>query len=218
MNKIKEIIKAIYLKTIGVYRLPCLLEREIKKGWSILDAGCGRSSSLGGVAKGSYKIGLDIYEPYIIESKRKMMHNDYVLGDVRKMPFNPCSYDCVVSIEVIEHLSKDQGLVMIREMERVAKNKIILTAPNGLLDTSAGPKDNPGEKHLSGWTALELKEMEFKVYGIGGLKALWILKNGQAMCVINIPIIRSFLIDISEFFAYYFPSLAFQLFFVKTKK
>ena len=42
-------------------------------------------------------------------------------------------------------------------MERVAREKIILTTPNGFLPTYAGPRDNPEEKHLSGWTYDELK-------------------------------------------------------------
>jgi len=211
----KNHIKKLYLKLFGKYRLTALINKEIQDNWTILDAGCGRSSSLKDIKKGSYKIGLDIYEPYIIESKKQSIHNDYVIGDVRKLPFKSDSFDCAVSIDVLEHLNKEDGLEMIKEMKRVAKRKIILTTPNGFLPTYAGPKDNPEERHLSGWTYDELKKLGFKVCGLNGLKMFWIVRHGRAIVRGGLPVFSSLTVDISEFFAYYYPSLAFQFFFVK---
>ena len=215
MINIKKFIKGVYLKVFGARRLPVLIDKEIQDDWTILDAGCGRNSSLKDIKRGSYKMGLDSYKPYIDESKSKSIHNDYTIGDVRALPFGENSFDCVASIDVLEHLNKDDGLRMIKEVERVAKNKIILTTPNGFLPTYAGPKDNPEESHLSGWTCGELRRLGFKVYGLNGLKIFWTIKRGQAMGIIRIPVLSSLIIDISEFIAYYFPSLSFSLFFIK---
>lgn len=205
----------IYFKLFGKYKLKTLIDNEIQNNWTILDAGCGRDSPLKHIKNGSYKVGLDFYEPYIVQSKAKRIHNDYVIGDVKEMPFKDKSFDVAVSIEVLEHLDKDDGLKMIKEMERVAKRKIILTTPNGFLATYGGPKDNPREKHLSGWTYDELKKLGFKIYGLNGLKMLWTVRYGQAIIRTRLPILSDLIVDISEFFAHYHPLLAFQFFLVK---
>jgi len=219
MNRVfkyyKKFIKNIYLKLFEAHRLTALVDKEIQDNWTILDAGCGRSPLLKKIKKGTYKVGLDIYEPYIFESKKQLIHDDYILGDVRALPFESNSFDCAVSIEVLEHLNKADGLKMIKEMERVARKKIILTTPNGYLPAYAGSGDNPEEKHLSGWTYKELRKLGFRVYGLNGLKIFWTIKHGQAVTRIRVPILSTLLVDISEFFGYCHPSLAFQFFFVK---
>lgn len=193
-----------------------LLSKEIDNTWTILDIGCGRLSPLKTVEKGSYRVGLDNYEPYIRKSKKLSIHNKYVKGDVRNLPFKSNSFDCVIATEVIEHLNKHDGLEMIQEMERVAKKKIILTTPNGFLQTYAGPEDNPKETHLCGYSINELKNLGFGVKGINGLKYLWTIRQGRAMLRFRLKIF-TLLKDITEVFVYHYPILAFQFFFVKKK-
>ena len=56
----------------------------------------------------------------------------------------------------------------------------------------------------------------FKIYGFGGLKHLWIVKKGQVVPRIRVPLLSSLLIDMSEIFVMFCrPSLGLQLFFVK---
>lgn len=209
-------LKRIYRKLFGAYRLSSLLSREIEDEWRILDVGCGRFSSLQNLKKDCYKVGLDIYPPYIDKSKKLLVHDRYVVGDARNLPFESDSFDCAVATEVIEHLTKEDGLKMIREMERVARKKIILTTPNGFLPTYAGPDDNPRETHLCGYTAAELKKLGFRVWGFHGLKMLWTIKHGQAVVKFRLPkILSNLLISITEIFIYRYPSLAFQFFFIK---
>jgi len=209
----KEFFYNIYFKFFTLS--PLLISREIKNEWTILDVGCGRSSILRLVKKGSYRVGLDFYEPYILESEKSSIHDKYVLGDARVLPFKSNHFDCAVANGVLEHLEKQDGLKMIREMERVAKKKIILTTPNGFLPAYAGPEDNPEERHLSGWTIDELKKLGFKVRGSCGLKTLWTIRNGQAVLKFKPKILSVLLLGITELFVYHFPSLAFELFFVK---
>lgn len=191
------------------------LSKELENDWTILDVGCGYSSPLRLIKKGSLKVGLDIYEPYILESKKLAIHDEYVFGDARNLPFESNCFDCAVAIEVLEHLEKQDGLKMIKEMERVAKKKIILTTPNGFLPTAPGPKDNPEERHLSGWTANELKKLGFRVRGLDGLKTLWTIKDGKAVLKLRLPILSMLLAGITELFVYFLPSLAFRLLLVK---
>ena len=75
---LRNLWKRIYRKLFGAYSLSSLLSKEIENEWTILDVGCGRTSSLKGVNKGSYRVGLDIYKPYISKIRGVPIHNAYV--------------------------------------------------------------------------------------------------------------------------------------------
>ena len=210
----KSLIRKIGFRLFGTFQIEPLIARELQGIGTVLDAGCGRLSHLKGI-KEKYLVGLDIYPPYIVESSRARIHQAYLLGDMRELPFKSAAFDCVVGIEILEHLNKTDGLLLLKEMERVARKKIILTTPNGFLPTYSGPQDNPSERHLSGWSYQEIKQLGFKIRGINGLKILWVVKGGQAVPRIRIPILSGILIVLSEFITYYFAALAFQFFFYK---
>ena len=213
---LNNMLKKMYQKIFGPYRLVSLLVKEIENNWTILDTGCGRTSPLKKVNKGHYRVGIDFFKPYIMKMKTLSVHNAYVLADVRALPFKSKSFDCVVATEIIEHLSKDDGLKMFEEIENIAAKKIIMTTPNGFLPTFAGPEDNPDETHLCGYTESELKKLGFKVRGLNGLKSFWTIKDGQSVIKFRLPkIISSLIINLTEPFAFHRPSLAFQFFFTK---
>jgi len=218
-NKIWAILynflKKTYQTIFGAYGLSSLLSKEIDNNWTILDAGCGRTSALQGVNKGSYSVGLDSYKPYLIKIRGLSVHNACVLGDVRALPFKFNSFDCVVATEILEHISKRDGLKMLAEIERVAKNKILMTTPNGFLSTYAGPDDNPDETHLCGYDVNELVNLGFRVYGYHGLKACWTVQQGQAVIRFRPRWLFTIFMDITELFVFYYPSKAFQLFITK---
>lgn len=221
MKGLKNLLKKIYYRTFGRNSLFSLLRKEIEDGCTVLDVGCGRTSCLTGIKKGSIRVGLDHYEPYISKSKIGSVHDFYVLGDAIELPFEANSFDCIIATEILEHLHKQDGLRMIKEMERVAKNKILMTTPNGFLPTYPGPDDNPDEAHLSGWTVAELKKLSFKVYGISGLKALWRIRDGQAVMWLTpkrFPVLTAIIADMTSPLVYKYSHRAFQLFFVKNIK
>jgi ubiquinone/menaquinone biosynthesis C-methylase UbiE len=209
MKWFKNFSKALYGSLFEAHSLPALISRELDKGQKILDTGCGYSSTLKAVSNGSYRVGIDFYRPYIVKSRQSSIHNDYILGDVRALPLKDRSFDCAIAVEVLEHLDKDEGLKMLKEMERVA-SKIVLTTPNGFLPTYAGSNDNPDEKHLSGWSARELAGLGFRVYGVNGWKLLWEIREGRAS--LRRPgILFALLAGITELLIYRCPTLAFTL-------
>jgi SAM-dependent methyltransferase len=213
--RFKNLGGKIYLRFFGRYALLFLLSRELDSKGRILDVGCGQASPLALVNKLSYRVGLDFFNPFILISKRKGIHDDYVLADARYLPFKPKSFDCAVATEILEHLGKHEGPRTIKQMEEVA-GKIILTTPNGFFQVYAGQDAlNPMERHLSGWTVSELKELGFKVYGLQGLKMFWKAAPGKVFIRFKPRILFTLLCFISELFVYSHPSLAFQLFCVK---
>jgi len=193
-----------------------LMFQSLKPDWKILDVGCGRLSPLKFTKKGSYRVGIDHYEPYIKASKKLAIHDKYILADAKNLPFKDNSFQVVIAIEIIEHLKKQDSFKIIKEMERVASKKMILTTPNGFLKTLPGDLDNPNEFHLSGWDVGDLKELGFKVRGLGGFKNLWkVNKKGEAVLRGFYPI-SFFLAALSQFLVYFYPKKAFRLLAIKS--
>jgi len=149
-----------------------------KRSASLLDVGCGQGIPAQMIRKRRrlFMVGLDGFLPNVKQCKQRNIHDDYVLSDARFLPFGDHSFDICLSLQVIEHLEKSQGSHLINEVERIAKNQIIITTPLGFL-----PHDeiygNPLELHRSGWEPREFEEMGYTVrktqskflYGYGGL-------------------------------------------------
>jgi hypothetical protein len=120
-----------------------------------------------------YTVGVDAFEPAIEESKKLGIHSEYKLMYWRKLrqEYKDKSNDCVCALDFIEHLSKNDGIKLIRFMERIARKKVIISTPNGFLPQGIY-YDNPLQIHLSGWDSNEMKEMGYRVIGTNGWKPL----------------------------------------------
>ena len=126
----------------------------------------------------------------------------------------PKSFDCVLLLEVIEHLDKIDARKLLKKIEKIAIKRIIISSPNGFLSQEMY-HNNIHQFHKSGWNKKFFKRLNFKVYGIGGLK--WLRKERGEMKFKSIKaLIPIFLLSI--FFIRYLPQLAFQLLAVKNLK
>lgn len=184
---------------------------------TLLDLGCGKNSPVKGFAKSlSYSLAVDSYAPYLEESRAKKIHSAYIRGDIltecRKMPNN--SFDCVMALDVIEHFEKIDGFKLLAEMERLARKKIIIYTPNGFLKQTAFG-GNGVQRHLSGWTAEEMRRLGFKVYGMSGLK---FFRKEFGEIRFRPVFFWRIVASVTQIFAYYFPGLSFQILCVKTKR
>ena len=83
------------------------------------------------------------------------------------------SVDVISIIDGIEHMDKETGVKVIKEMKRVVRNKILLFTPQGPSEDGY-LKNEPHnawgiegadhfQTHKSGWTADELKEQGFRI-------------------------------------------------------
>lgn len=152
-----------------VFRAKNLILEEIRKYDSVLDLGCGKGSFLKKF-KGK-KVGVEIFKPYMKESVSKKTHNYYIIGNVCDVEFKSKAFDVVVAAQVLEHMNNEEGLKLFEKMKRWAKEKVIISLPNGFSGQDRAD-NNVFQEHVSGWDYEKLKSLGLRVYGTGGLKIL----------------------------------------------
>ncbi|MER3525105.1 MAG: SAM-dependent methyltransferase [Ignavibacteria bacterium] len=147
------------------------MRKELADCRSCLDIGCGADSPVRHL-RFEYSVGVDAYEPLLQEARRKHTHHEIHRVDARDIgrTFSPGEVDCCVALDLIEHLTKEDGLHLIADMERIASKKILLFTPNGFLPQHQHEDDL--QEHLSGWTSGEFERLGFRVLGMLGWKAL----------------------------------------------
>lgn len=190
------------------------LARELQGCQSVLDVGCGKNSPLAKVKKNFYSEGLDIHRPSVEKSKEAKIHDRYRVGDIRRIEkfYQPKTFDAVIALDLIEHLTKKDGLALLKKIEKTAKKKVILLTPNGFIKQDPY-EDNLYQIHHSGWKAGEFKRLGYKVYGMRGLKFI----RGEGATIKLKPwLFWGLVSSLSEFLVYFFPRLAYQLLAVKT--
>jgi ubiquinone/menaquinone biosynthesis C-methylase UbiE len=145
------------------------LNKEIR---TILDVGCGQGlvGKYGIHHKNIFAVGVDIYEPDLRIARERGAYDDYILCDVRALPFKEKGVEAVLCTEVLEHLDKEEGEALLKDMEAIARKKVIVSTPVGYLHTDpeanrAGEESaNPYQEHKGGWGADELRALDYKVY------------------------------------------------------
>jgi SAM-dependent methyltransferase len=204
MNKFKRFFYTSTLAGRFFHTMQYHLKKELSDCQSVLDLGCGSGSPLQ-FCHIKYSFGVDVFKPYIVQSQKKQIHSRYKLANINNIKPKACSFDAVILINVLEHLQKKHGLSLIKKAEKWAKKKIIIVTPNGFV-RQADYDDNKYQKHLSGWQISELKKMGFKNYGLDGLKILGGGKKNRIFLLLSY---------LTQPIVYYFPKLAFNVFYVK---
>lgn len=201
------------------------LKQQLKDCQTVLDLGCGPSSPLKNIRNIKYSVGVELFTPYLKLSKSQKIHTKYLQKNILELDFPKNSFDAVILIEVLEHLSKQDGQKVLKLANKWAKNKVIISTPN-LYFPMDQVDNNPHQKHLSGWSIPELKKLGFKVNGVSGLKFFYKSENSvnHMINTKNYQNIRfkpqPLFYFINAFFQipnYYFPKFTFGLFAVKSK-
>ena len=216
ISKIVENLSNLIIAQIN-YGFIQFLEKKIRNCDTILDLGCGYQSPLGLIKKKKFSsVGVDIFEKYITISRKKKIHDNYITCNFMDIDnfVAPKSFDCVLLLEVIEHLDKIDAIKLLKKIEKIAIKRIIISSPNGFLSQEMY-HNNIHQIHKSGWNQKFFKRLNYKVYGIGGLKLLR-MERGE----MKFKSIKAFTIIflLSIFFMKYLPQLAFQLLAVKNLK
>jgi len=222
-NIINKLHKLNFLGKI-FHTLDYCLQRELKNCKTVLDLGCGPSSPLQYCKNIKYSVGVEMFHSYLKKSKEKQIHSEYLEKKIEGLDFPENSFDAVVMIEVLEHLSKKEGKRILKKAERWAKEKIVVSTPNGFIKQKA-VDNNPLQEHLSGWNIEEIKKMGFKCHGLAGLKFLRQEVQNDTMGDDLMTSIRFcprffwFIVaSFSQIITYFLPRLAFELFSIKKIK
>lgn len=78
-------------------------------------------------------------------------------------------FDIVIAFDLIEHLSKEDGYILVYHMKRIARQCAFIFTPNGHI-WQPPTRGNPYQAHISGWTPREFNRLGWKSRGIRGLK------------------------------------------------
>ena len=113
------------------------------------------------------KIALDAYKPYLdeIAFPCEKIHGDANIV----LPSLPDEYvDGVMATDFIEHVTKEQGVILLNHMLRLAKKRVAVFTPNGFFPqdevrTQCSGEELQWQTHRSGWTIDELEELGFEV-------------------------------------------------------
>lgn len=205
---------------LSAYALPDLhffLRKELRGCATVLDVGSGADFSPFRFVprySGQRRIAVDAFEPSIQRSRALGIYDGYVSADIRAFandPANKKRFDCVVALDVIEHFEKTESVRLVDDLESLARRKVVLFTPNGFLPQE--PYDgNASQRHLCGWSAQELRERGYHVWGAYGLKPL---RGEYSQPVMRPKLLGQAVAMLSQTIVWNLPSLAFSLFAVK---
>lgn len=190
------------------------LKADIYGCKSVLDLGCGPNSILKYCKNLSYSVGVEAFEPYVNISKCAGIHKEYISSDIMDVNFSDNSFDAVIMIDVVEHLTKDDAIKLIGRAHKWAKKKIVVMTPNGFQE-QLEYDGNENQIHKCGFSPDELRRMGFKVSGVGGVKLPYFRKNNKIKAYINYIIY--FIALSTQIFIHNFPSISSGLYAVKLK-
>ena len=129
-----------------------LLLDAVPHGGRVLDVGCGEGMLTRELAgRASQVVGLDI-DPASIDLARATTvagNITYVCADLMRHPFEPGSFDAVVSVAALHHIGTEAGLLRMRDLVR----------PGGViavvgLASSTGPVDPLWDLGGAVWTRI----------------------------------------------------------------
>ena len=139
-------------------------------GKTILDVGCADGAFMEFIINNSKEkiipTGIDVFSPYLEKAKGRKIYKRLIRKDIKSLDKSIGRFDVVLCSQVIEHLTKKEGLKLINNLEKIAKRRIIFIIPVGGLPQD--PYDgNPYQRHKSAWYPRDFKEKGYKVWGQG---------------------------------------------------
>lgn len=140
------------------------IKNNTKGSISVVDFGCMLGSRFKMVASSVVnRIGIEIWKPYLDAPQTKFTP---IHGDMRDFEslVDPKFYDCALFIDTIEHIPKDDGLILLKRVQELF-NRIVLITPNGYFKWEVdvtGFDSHESQKHKSSWYEKDLGELGFE--------------------------------------------------------
>src|SRR5882724_3812661 len=70
--------------------------------------------------------GIDLFEPHITALKCERTYDELLVASATKLPFENKSFDSAIACEILEHLSKNEGPILIDELKRVCRESFVV--------------------------------------------------------------------------------------------
>lgn len=139
---------------------------------SVLDVGCGRASPLR-FLNCKRLVGVDAFEPDLARAAELGTHDEFVRLDARRIRerFGDGEFDACAAVDVIEHFTREDGVVFLRALEKIARRIVLISTPNGFLRQMSA-ENGDHQEHLSGWNTAEMRREGYDVIGLNGLRFL----------------------------------------------
>lgn len=140
----------------------------------VCDLGCGDGTRFGRMLRrhAKYLVGFDL-KPHVLAEAQKI-YDKTILADIRSFDQYLDGFDAVFMFFSIEHLSKEDGLTLLRRM--IPKTKLICIAT----DTKHGPSGSQlfgspydSDVHKTIWTPQEFQQLGFNCWLIQQNNPYW---------------------------------------------
>src|SRR5579872_1610900 len=121
--KLYDEIAEEYAKKIGA--IPSInqftiFKKYVKKGSKVLDAGCAAGRDCRMLSEQGYAVtGIDLSKKLLALAKKQNTSLNFLLADIRALPFADHTFDAVWANAVIHHLVKKDIEKALREFYRV---------------------------------------------------------------------------------------------------
>jgi len=194
-----------------------IFKKNLKRIKTILDVGSGKGEFVGTINYNKNFIidGIELFPPYIKQAGETGFYKKIIKKDITKLNLKKKNYDAVICNQVIEHLTKRDGKILVKKMENYAKNIVLIGVPNGHWHQDEYD-NNKLQKHRSDWSVDDFRSLGYIVRG-QGLKLVYsekgLIKKADKFLPIRIFLyIFSYL---SSPLVYFFPSVASYLVAIK---
>lgn len=108
-----------------------------------------------------YLIGLDVWRPFIEKIEPLEIYDELIQTKVPPLPLKAQSVDISLACEILEHLPKHEGWMLLTELERVTNGTILVSCPMHIPQGEA--LGCPYSKHISEWAPQDLADRKYKV-------------------------------------------------------
>lgn len=134
---------------------------------SVLDVGCGTGRWTQHLTAPRV-VGVDGHAPTLVEAAQRCPDITLICYDMRKlgMIFLANSFDCVIAMDVVEHVERGEALALLKLFEELARFRVMLFVPTGN-HPQTGDATNLGneelQQHRSTWYPDDFRELGYTV-------------------------------------------------------
>lgn len=155
------------------FSYPFIIRINLKHAHTLLDVGSGNGRFMQRINwdKKFKVIGVELFNAYIRQAKATKLYEKILKEDIKRLTFEKNSFDAVLASQIVEHFTKKEGILLIKKMERWARNTVVIGTPNGHFHQEAYD-DNDLQEHFSSWTPPDFRKLGYSVYG-QGLKLIY---------------------------------------------